>query len=231
MGRGEEGVVHRVRLGAEDDMWRGLTQGFRNQVRQGQKQGVKVVREVSPRALERFYAMHAALRNAKYGSIPQPRRFFAAIHRDFVSQGQGFVLRARAGRKTAAACVVLAHGKTLYYKFSTSRPELSRARATNVMLWELLRLGATEGFATADLGRAGMGESYRGLRHFKEGLGASPAPIFAYRRPARIADPAEDGRAAEARKLVGDAARLIAAASPTLQDNDAAAETLYRYFA
>ena len=228
---GEEGVVHRVPLGAEEDTWRGFTQGFRNQVRQGQRQGVRVVREDSARALDRFYAMHATLRNAKYASIPQPRRFFAAIHRNFLSPGQGFVLRALAGRKTAVACVVLAHGNALYYKFSTSRAELSHTRATNVMLWELLRLGAAEGFATVDLGRAGLGESYRGLRHFKEGLGASPAPIFAYRRPARIADPAEEGRAAEARKLVADAARLIARAAPLLEANDTAGETLYRYFA
>ena len=228
---GEVGVSHRVRLAEEEEMWRGLSQSFRNQVRQGQRQGVKVVREASPRALERFYAMHAALRNAKYQSIPQPRRFFAAIHRHFLSPGRGFVLRAMAGRKTAAACVVLVHHGTLYYKLSTSRPALLGTRATNVMLWELLLHGAAGGFAELDLGRAGLGEGYKGLRHFKEGLGARGRAIFAYTRPARVADAAEEARAAEARALVTAAARLLAATTPSAAANDEAAALLYRYFA
>ena len=226
------GVSHRVRLAEEEEMWRGLSQSFRNQVRQGQRQGVKVVREASPRALERFYAMHAALRNAKYQSIPQPRRFFAAIHRHFLSPGRGFVLRAMAAaaRPPPRAWCWSTTGRSTTSS-RTSRPALLGTRATNVMLWELLLHGAAGGFAELDLGRAGLGEGYKGLRHFKEGLGARGRAIFAYTRPARVADAAEEARAAEARALVTAAARLLAATTPSAAANDEAAALLYRYFA
>src|SRR5262245_16965055 len=69
-------VYHRVLPAAEGNLWQGLSQSFRNQVRQGQRQNVTARRDDSLAALDRFYSLHTSVRNNKFRQIPQPRRFF-----------------------------------------------------------------------------------------------------------------------------------------------------------
>src|SRR5579859_1039541 len=66
-------VYHRLHIDSEEALWRGLSQGFRNQVRQGWRRGVTAQVTRSREALERFIAMHTSLRNRKFMSLPQPR--------------------------------------------------------------------------------------------------------------------------------------------------------------
>jgi Acetyltransferase (GNAT) domain len=219
-------VYHRLAANGEAALWQGLAPSFRNQVRQAERNAVRVMSDRSPTAIERFYALHAALRNRKFQALPQPRRFFRLLHERFIAAGQGFVLEALHRDDVVAACIVLRHGAVLYYKFSASAPPANRLRANNLLLWELMRVAAAQGLAL-DLGRSGCGPGYAGLRHFKAALGAAAQPITSLDLPPRR----PDGRAEEFTGLAQKLAHLLAAAGLDADGNDAAAELLYRYFA
>jgi hypothetical protein len=225
-------VYHRVDITSEEALWQGLSQSFRNQVRQGWRHGVTAQLTRSREALERFIAMHTSLRNRKFMSLPQPQGFFHLIYERLIASGDGFFIESLHGDDVIASCLVLAHANVLYYKFSASTAEASEVRGNNVMLWELLRTAAATGhFRAIDLGRSGLGDGYAGLRHFKESLGASPHPILAMDHPARKPDDQAAKRATEFLALVKETTRLIASARDSQGLNDAAAQIFYRYFA
>ncbi len=226
----QSAVYHRLAPAPENALWGALSQSFRNQVRQGQRQGVTTRIDRSLAAVDRFYSLHTSVRNRKFASIPQPRRFFHLIHERFFVSERGFVLEAWQDDALLAACLVLRHGQQFYYKFSASLPAAGPVRANNVMLWDLIRIAAQSGLAL-DLGRSGLGESYAGLRHFKDSLGATSYPLLALTHRARepIVHLAE--RAAEFTKLAGRMSHLLATSDLDEAGNDAAAEMLYRYFA
>ena len=229
--REREAVGHRLIVTSEKEMWDRLSQGFRNQVRQGVRRNVTVERVTELDAVDRFYALHAIVRNGKFSSIPQPRAFFHKVHEHTIAKGAGFLLEARADTSLVASCVVLQHERTLYYKFSASSLAAYELRANNVMLWELLRGAADGGFDIVDLGRSGLSDSYAGLRHFKEGLGAETFPIHTYARPPLA--PASDRPAdqVEFRQLVQEICAQVAERNPSVAVNERISSQLYRFFA
>lgn len=225
-------VYHRVHVTSEEALWQGLSQSFRNQVRQGWRHGVTAQLTRSREALERFIAMHTSLRNRKFMSLPQPQSFFHLIYERLIASGHGFFVESLHGCDVIASCLVLAHANVLYYKFSASTPEAGEVRGNNVMLWELLRTAAKAGDVQAiDLGRSGLSNGYAGLRHFKESLGASAFPIAAINHAARKPDEQAAKRATEFLALVKESSRLIASVGDNRGLNDAAARIFYRYFA
>jgi GNAT acetyltransferase-like protein len=223
-------VYHRLAPAEEPALWQGLSPSFRNQVRQGQRHGVSARIDRSLAALDRFYGLHTAVRNRKFASIPQPRRFFHLIHDRFLATGHGFVLEAWHDDTIIGGCLVLRHCGTLYYKFSASLPQAGPVRANNLMLWELMRLAGADGLAL-DLGRSGYGAGYKGLRHFKGSLGAATYPISSLTHSPREPDAQAALRAGEFAAIVGKLSRLVALSGLDEDGNDAAAELLYRYFA
>lgn len=226
-----EAVGHRVLITSEEGLWRNLSQGFRNQIRQAQKRGVTISHDASVEAMGRFYALHAYVRNRKFTSLPQPKLFFDKVYEHKIASGEGLILEAIADSDVVASCVALRHGTTIYYKFSASDLRAYELRANNLMLWELLRTAATEQCDVLDLGRSGKGESYAGLRHFKEGLGAETFPIRTFvRNP--IAESAENLMTErDFRALVGDLSKRIAQGHPSTEENDRMSSLLYRFFA
>lgn len=225
-------VYHRLRIDSEAALWRGLSQSFRNQVRQGWRHGVTAQLTRSEEARERFISMHTSLRNRKFLSLAQPRDFLHLIYDRLMASGPGFFIESLRGSDVVASCLVLAHADVLYYKFSASTPDAAEVRGNNVMLWELLRTAAASGqFKTIDFGRSGLGEGYAGLRHFKESLGASAHPIAEISHPARRPDGQAAKHAAEFLALAKETSKLIASAGNSQELNDAAARIFYRYFA
>jgi hypothetical protein len=181
-------------------------------------------------ALDRFYGLHISVRNRKFASIPQPRRFFHLIHDRFFVGGHGFILETWYDDTVVGGCLVLRHRGTLYYKFSASLPQAESIRANNLMLWELMRHASADGLAL-DLGRSGLGEDYAGLRHFKDSLGAESYPVAGLTHAPRQPDWGVTARAAEFVAIAGKLSRLLASSELDEHGNDAAAELLYRYFA
>lgn len=226
----QSAVYHRLAPAPENELWESLTQSFRNQVRQAQRNKITTRIDHSIEAVDRFYSLHTSVRNRKFNSIPQPRRFFHLIHQRLFGPARGFILEAWHDDVLVAGCLVLRRGQQLYYKFSASLPEALPIRANNLMLWELIRTAGGNGLAL-DLGRSGLGDGYAGLRHFKDSLGAASLPLLNMTHRPREPDTRAIERAAEFSALAGKTSRLLSSAGLDEDGNDAAAELLYRYFA
>lgn len=221
-------VYHRVLFSAgEAAAWDSMSVAFRNQVRQGLRNGVTVTVSQSVEAIDRFFNLHCQLRNKKFMSIPQSKGFFHDIHARFAPNGRLFVFESRLDGQTAAACVAISRGSRLYYKFSSSDPTLLTSRANNVMLWELVRFAVREGYAEVDLGRSGLSNSYRGLRHFKEGLGGQAFPIMTLNRP--LAAPLREQENLF-RALVNGVVDAVVLHETREDLNDRISRLIYRFF-
>lgn len=226
----KQAVYHRIPITSQEALWSGMSVKFRNQVRQAQRNGVTVSIDDTPEGVDRFFTIHSELRSRKFASIPQPRRFFHAIRDRFNPQGRYFGVEARHEGVLCAACIAIACGGKLYYKFSASTLGGLPLRANNLMLWELLCLAMREGYGELDLGRTGLGDSYSGLRQFKEGLGGQPFPISVFARTARTSDDAVAARADAFRSLANQIVEAVARHKSSEDLNDRMGELLYRYF-
>jgi Acetyltransferase (GNAT) domain len=73
------------------------------------------------------------------------------------------------GRPLAAA-VYFHHNRKAFYKFGASDYAFQELRPNNILMWEVIRRYAEDGFETLHLGRTSIGNE--GLRRFKLGFGA-----------------------------------------------------------
>jgi CelD/BcsL family acetyltransferase involved in cellulose biosynthesis len=163
--------AHTLELGPDPDVVyrtfkRSQVQGA---IEKGQREGALVRWGSEPADLTRvFYELHTLTRRG-HGVPVQPRRFFEHMWERIVEPGLGFVLVAEANGHPAAAALFLAWNGTVIYKYSAARPELSRFRPTNVILWHAVRWACENGYRSFDFGRTDLDNE--GLRAFKRGWG------------------------------------------------------------
>lgn len=213
--------VHTLELGPDPDMVyrtfkRSQVQGA---IEKGQREGTLVRRGMVSADLTRvFYELHTLTRR-RHGVPVQPRRFFEHLWNQIVEPGLGFVLIAEVKGRPAAAAVFLSWNGTVIYKYSAARPELSRARPTNVILWHAIKWACENGFRSFDYGRTDLGNE--GLRTFKRGWGTEER-LLGY---SVLADRQPSARVSSSRAL----AAVIRRAPPFL--TRALGELLYRYAA
>ena len=202
---------------------------FRRGSRQAIRAGTQVRRSTEPAALNRFQALYHQQRLRKFGGIPQPPSFFAAIHRQFMDAGNGFYLEAlTATGGHAATLVVLRSGRGWFYKFGTSDPALLDDRPNN-LLFDHLTAAVDEGEADfLDLGLSGSGDSYAGLRRFKASIGAAEHPLtyLSYHPPGYDASGGEAFR-----RAVGQVTDALVQQNADRATVAPLSECLYRYFA
>lgn len=200
---------------------------FRRNVRRAERSGMTVHRAEDAAALDRFQELYHWQRLRKFGGIPQPPGFFAAVHGAFMAVGNGFCLEAvTAGGELAASIVVLRAGAGWFYKFGASNPALLSDRPNDLLFHYLTRRVDEGNAAFLDLGLSGAGDNYVGLRRFKSGTGAVQFPVHYLRGGAELSSAARAFKA-YAGKLSGD---LVAADSPQAT-TAVVSENLYRYFA
>lgn len=219
---------HRVPTAAGTDVEQGLSGSFRRGVRKAQREGVRIERATDEEAVGAFYDLHRGLRFGKFGSLPQPMRFFEAIRKGFMTAGRGFVLLARHRGRVVAALVALRHRDVLYYKFGASAEDALGVRPNNLLFRELLHHAVAEGYAAVDLGLSGAGPSYAGLRRFKEALGGRAQPVTYF----RLDPPGYDAAAEqELGALLSALSRAVVEHHLGPDPTDAFSELLYPYFA
>lgn len=176
-----EACVHRVDTSDGTGLEEPMRSSFLRGVRKAERAGIALRRSQTREALQRFYQLHAALRLRKFGSIPQPRRFFDAVYDGFLETGRGFILEAAYEEQTVASLIALKAGGLLYYKFGASDADHLDLRPNNLLFHRLVHLAHEEGCAALDLGLSGSGAAYDGLRRFKASFGGRPHPITWFR--------------------------------------------------
>jgi serine/alanine adding enzyme len=156
-----------------DTLWRGLSTGMRNKIRNGQKRGLRAVwggaEQLGP-----FYSLFA-INMRHLGTPVYPRRWF-----ENVSRAAGDSLRVLSlldGDQPVASAFLVAHGSTLELPWSASLPE-SRKKYTHLMLyWTFLEWAVERGFKEMDLGRCTPGG---GTYEFKRHWGCREEPMHWY---------------------------------------------------
>jgi hypothetical protein len=168
-------IAHGLELcGDEDRLWRRFDSSVRRAIRSGTEAGLRVDIARDEGAVEAFCALHARTRR-KHGLPPQPRAFFANIHRLILSKGLGFVALARRDQQPVAAAMFFHLGMRAIFKFGASDESLQHLRGNNVVMWEAMRWLARNGFERLDLGRTAPANE--GLRRYKCGWGAEENPL------------------------------------------------------
>ncbi len=179
------GKVH-MRLTLPDfpgPLWAALPGKVRNQVRKGEKSGLRVAWGRAE-LLGDFYAVFS--RNMRdLGTPVYSWRFFATVLEQFPLETELCVVRH--GMKPVAAALVLhGQGVTEVPSASSLRP-YNHTCANMLMYWKLLERATQRGQAVFDFGRSTIdGSTYR----FKKQWGAVPEPANwqSYERTGRASD-------------------------------------------
>lgn len=170
------GYRHVIPLaGAEDAVFRRLSERTRRAVKRTRREGLVVRREPDLRAAhDGFWRLHCATRR-KLGVPVQPRAFFDAVWQLMVERDHGYVLSAYLDSRPVASALFLQRGPTVVYKFSASDPGLADLRGPSAVLWEAIRTAREKGQARLDLGRTEF--AHEGLRYFKLGWGSEETTL------------------------------------------------------
>jgi hypothetical protein len=224
----EKGYYHTVPTGSHEEVDQNMRSSFQRGVRKAKRKGVTIQRATTPEAMSVFYDLHRSLRFGKFGKIPQPRQFFSEIRRAFLEDEQGFVLQALRQETVIGALVALQHRGVLYYKFGASEEDALEYRPNNLLFHNLLHHAVDEGLRAVDLGFSGVGESYRGLRRFKESFGGERRPIVTFRMDPPGHDEAKEN---ELDDLLGQLTETVVEQRLDAEATDAVSEILYPYFA
>ena len=113
------------------------------------------------------YYSEKSSRDAPAGIGPSRRGWFPP--------GKESVLgvEAKLGGDRAGGMLFLRHGSTATYHIGWSSPDGREENASNLLLWQAIRLLKKKGVATLDLGGVDTDHA-PGLAHFKLGLGGRP---------------------------------------------------------
>jgi FemAB-related protein (PEP-CTERM system-associated) len=167
-------VSMRIELPSElEKLWRSLSSGMRNKIRNGQKHGFRAVwggaEQLGP-----FYSLFAV--NMRHLGTPvYPRSWFENVAK---AGGNSFrILTLFDGGQALASAFLMAHGATLELPWSASLPE-ARKKYTHLMLyWTFLEWAIKQGFREIDLGRCTPGG---GTYEFKRHWGCREQPMHWY---------------------------------------------------
>jgi FemAB-related protein (PEP-CTERM system-associated) len=169
-----ERMTHKVHMrlplpGTAEELWKGLSDKVRNQVRKGQKSGLEVAWG-GAELLGEFYAVFS--RNMRdLGTPVYGRGLFLSVLARFPGQAEFCVARL-GGRPAAAAFLLHGWGVTEVPSASSLR-EYNAACPNMLLYWHLLERAVRRGQAVFDFGRSTVdGGTYR----FKKQWGAKPTP-------------------------------------------------------
>ena len=166
-------------------MMRSIESGHRRAIRKAENNSVRIEWSQSLRALKRFYSLFCVTRQ-RHGLPPQPWKFFAALHRNVLALGHGFVALADVEGKSRAGAIFLHFRDRAIYKFGASDPAFQHLRLNNLVMWSAFQDYGSKGFQLLDLGRTSLRN--QGLRRFKLGWGTNETQINYFKYDYRLRD-------------------------------------------
>jgi lipid II:glycine glycyltransferase (peptidoglycan interpeptide bridge formation enzyme) len=165
-----------------DAIWQSIDKDMRYSIRRAQKNGVTVRTGSSNEDLDTFFSMYSRQRR-RQSLLPQPKRFIREIFARMIRQGDGvLVISEHHGRPVAALLSIHGSG-TAIGTHSAALPEARNLRAIPPAVFRSIEVACERELLSFDLGRTDKGAV--GLRHFKEGWGATEVsmPYLYYPEP------------------------------------------------
>jgi FemAB-related protein (PEP-CTERM system-associated) len=171
----------------EDSMWRRLPSKRRGQIRKGQRHGLTASVEGSEGIPDFYRVLSHNMRDL--GSPLHPVRFFDSIVRNLGDRAG--VLVVRRGGAAVGAGLVIVHGDTVGVPWSSSLRSHFSLGPNQVLYWEAMRFGITQGARVFDFGRSSVGS---GTYVAKREWGALPLELHWHHAPADRPAPEKDTR-------------------------------------
>ncbi len=164
-------------------LWDRLKGKVRNQVRKGEKSGLKFV-SGGNELLGEFFRVYS--RNMRdLGSPSHSRAFFRGVLGAFRAEARVHIVRS--GGRAVGGGLTLANGGTLEIPWASSLKSHNSLCVNHWLYWNLLARACDEGYESFHFGRSTRGS---GQHHFKSQWGAEEAPLYWYflaRDPAQAA--------------------------------------------
>jgi CelD/BcsL family acetyltransferase involved in cellulose biosynthesis len=172
-------------------VWSGLRKPIQRQIKKSQSLGVQVHRAQNREDVKQYYRLHLHTRSKKHGMPAQSLRFFFELWDAFAASGAMQLLLAEYEGTIIAGMVLLASGSTVRYAYGASDERYLDLAPNNLLMWEAIRWGCTQGYHTLDLGRTACDNE--GLMEFKRRWGAikEPLPYYYYPNMAGLAATSE----------------------------------------
>lgn len=179
----KEKVTMLIDLGTSDSaLWARLPSERRNRVKKGQRCGLTTSFH-GPEALDDFYGVFAE-NMRDLGSPVHSRGFFRAVLAHLPDATRIVVVRDD-GRPIGAGLMLL-HGGMISMPWVSSLRRYFPRCPNQVLYWEVMRFGISEGFRTFDLGRSSWNS---GTFEAKRQWGASPLQLHWHYAPADAPPP------------------------------------------
>lgn len=208
-----------------EELWESFKGSARRNVRIAEKAGVSIRSGSSEADLRAFFSLHLSVRKHKYGYLAQPYRFFQAIKRHFLDEGNGTILLAELDGLPIAAFVLLTWRERTYYKFGASGGATLDRRPNDLLMWQAARYANEQGSSRLDLGLSD--DDQEGLIRFKDKYASERGRVTFLERPGTSTDgPAID----ETRELLSKLTKLLTAEDVPDRVTEHAGDILYRYF-
>ncbi|TMV14479.1 GNAT family N-acetyltransferase [Arenibacterium halophilum] len=166
--------VAELALTDPDTMMAAMHQKWRNRLRHGLKQPLRITRRSMPEDAGHWLFRAEETMRTRRGYRGWPTGMTLAFNR--ANPGAAKLFTAHLGKHEAAAVLILRHGATASYHIAQSS-DLGRAHsAPAVLLWAAAEYCAGKGHVRLDLGPIDT-RNAPGLARFKLGSGAVPRPL------------------------------------------------------
>ena len=144
---------HGMDLGEDiDALWSALHSSSRRAVRKARREGVTVRVAQEEKDLRCFYELHRDVRKYKYQMVAQPYRFFLNIWHKMITAGKGALMLAVHQEKVIGGVLFLIWKNRLYYKFNASAQAHLQVRPNDLIIWEGINYGKSQGLDYLDFG-------------------------------------------------------------------------------
>jgi serine/alanine adding enzyme len=156
-----------------EELWKSLSSGMRNKVRNGQKAGFRI-EWGGAEAVGTFYKVFSTnMRNL--GTPVYPQAWFANMCKHFPNETK--ILTLWDGDRAVASGFVSCYRNIVELPWSATLPEFRKKHSAILMYWTLLEWAITNGFKLADFGRCTKGS---GVYEFKKHWNSEERPLHWY---------------------------------------------------
>jgi len=175
-----QALCHRVFLDNNSDMiWQKTSRAFKKGVKKAKKHKLYVKKYNCSDGIAIFHQMLTDLRRNKLHILPQPKSYYMRMYDNFICQEKGNLWMTFMDNKPIAAAILLHSGEAMFDKMGVSDSKYLEYRPNNILLWEIMKYGQSNGFKYLDMGLTPSGNE--GLMRFKDSLGGKKTPINYYR--------------------------------------------------
>ncbi len=135
---------------SEEELMASFASKTRYNIRLAQKRGVKIVEDNSQKGFEQYWQlMEETTKRQKF--YAHNKAYHQLMWQEMSRAGIAHLLRAVYKKETLAAWILFAFNGVLYYPYGASTRRHQEVMASNLMMWEAIRLGKSLGCKKFDL--------------------------------------------------------------------------------